>query len=678
MRSCFRAVIGLFLLALLVSTALAAGSDKAPAKRVYSAQEKSGYLSKEELEFIRPGLQFKIDSFTIPADTLKPVVRFTIKDDQGQPLDRDGVLTPGAVSSSWILGRINAGETQYTSYTTRSVTSPITKVTAIQPAADSGGAYKKISDGVYEYTFGTALPASYPKNVTTTLGLYSTRDLRNWGGTRHVVNIIQNFVPDGSAVKTVRDVSRTETCNLCHDPLQAHGGSRQKLELCIMCHTTNAIDPDTGQSVDMKIMVHKIHRGKGLPSVVAGKPYQIIGNAQSVHDYSTVGFPRDIRSCETCHQKAAQAVNWYLEPTRDTCGSCHDLVDWKSGKGHAGGAQISDRFCATCHIPQGELEFDASIKGAHVNPQYSAQLNYPKFEIVSITNAKPGGNMRIDFKIKNKKGENINPRTMTALRATVAGPTKDISYQLSETITNPPVSGDTISYNFIAPLPANATGSFIVGLEGYVNATINAGTTKEATVRDRADVTYQTVAVTDSKPVARRQVVTKEKCNACHEKLLLHGGNRDDANYCVTCHNPVNTDVTTRPAGEKPEQTIDMRTMIHKIHTGEELNREYTVYGRGGSKNDFTEVRYPGDRRDCQQCHLPGTYNVPLSEGLLSVTTKRDYFTPTPPESAACLACHDSRSTAAHAYVNIAPFGEACAACHGTGADFAVDKVHAR
>jgi OmcA/MtrC family decaheme c-type cytochrome len=113
--------------------------------------------------------------------------------------------------------------------------------------------------------------------------------------------------------------------------------------------------------------------------------------------------------------------------------------------------------------------------------------------------------------------------------------------------------------------------------------------------------------------------------------------------------------------------------MIHKIHTGEELAREFK-YGN----TSFNEVRFPGYRGDCLQCHLPGTYEIPLADGRLSVTTKKDFFTPTPPETAACLSCHDSKAAAAHAYANISPFGESCSVCHGTGADFTIAKVHAR
>jgi hypothetical protein len=60
------------------------------------------------------------------------------------------------------------------------------------------------------------------------------------------------------------------------------------------------------------------------------------------------------------------------------------------------------------------------------------------------------------------------------------------------------------------------------------------------------------------------------------------------------------------------------------------------------------------------------------------VTTPRDYFTPMGPETASCLSCHDSQSAASHALSNSSELGEACAACHGTGKAYSVEKVHAR
>ena len=46
------------------------------------------------------------------------------------------------------------------------------------------------------------------------------------------------------------------------------------------------------------------------------------------------------------------------------------------------------------------------------------------------------------------------------------------------------------------------------------------------------------------------------------------------------------------------------------------------------SVNNYNEVGYVGDRRDCEQCHLPGTYNLPLPEGTISQVAPRDYMNP--------------------------------------------------
>ena len=74
-----------------------------------------------------------------------------------------------------------------------------------------------------------------------------------------------------------------------------------------MCHNPGGngiqtVDPDTGNSIDFEVMIHKIHMGSSLPSVIAGTPYQIIGFQQSVNDFSSVVFPADTRNCRMCHE----------------------------------------------------------------------------------------------------------------------------------------------------------------------------------------------------------------------------------------------------------------------------------------------------------------------------------------------------------------------------------------
>ena len=174
--------------------------------------------------------------------------------------------------------------------------------------------------------------------------------------------------------------------------------------------------------------------------------------------------------------------------------------------------------------------------------------------------------------------------------------------------------------------------------------------------------------------------MTAAKCETCHENLALHGTIRHDPEYCNTCHNPNADDSPFRAEADLPARTIHFKMMIHRIHRGHDLTRDYTLTGFGGSAHNYNELHYPGDLRNCTACHVNNSYEVP-SAGVLPTMTaapEHEFFSPIAPDSAACLGCHDGISAAAHAFLNIAPFGEACATCHGNGAEFAVEKVHAR
>jgi OmcA/MtrC family decaheme c-type cytochrome len=217
-----------------------------------------------------------------------------------------------------------------------------------------------------------------------------------------------------------------------------------------------------------------------------------------------------------------------------------------------------------------------------------------------------------------------------------------------------------------------------VGIEGTRNITLNPGTVQAVTQRDWGPNKTFSFSVDGTPLQARRQVVSIDNCNKCHGTLLVHGNNRSSIEQCVLCHNPNDSDAAMRPVSAGAPETVDFRTMIHKIHTGNELTRDFTIYGYGGSKNNFNGVTFPGDRRDCAKCHVNESEDLPLSPNLLPVVTPRDYLNPTQPETAACLACHTDKATASHALANTTTLGESCDVCHGSDGEFSVDKVHAR
>ncbi len=566
---------------------------------LFDPLDKEFYLSQQALLFIRPGLDFQILEVSIAEDR-RPVAKFSIQDPRGLPLDRDGVFTPGPVSTTFVIGPIPQGNIQYLSYNSRFVTSPITGDTAEQATSDSGGTYAKVEDGVYTYTFGNALPANYDQNVTHTIAAYARRDLREFNLDRYVDNDVSHFVPSGTQESVPRDVVVTKACNQCHNPLAEHGGERQEVGLCILCHQPQSSDPDTGNTVDFKVMIHKIHRGASLPSVQAGIPYQIIGFRQSVHDYSTVVFPQDIRNCQTCHIPGpdvlteeeiavapivggTQSSAWLLRPSRATCGSCHDDVDFATGFGHIGGPQISDTFCSSCHFPEGELEFDASIKGAHTVPYKSRQLKGLNVAILDVTNTTPGQSPTVHFELRENDGTVLSIDVLNRISFNLAGPTTDYSTLFRESSVQDAViaAGDgSYTYTFEATLPADASGSYAVGAESRRDVLLNEGFSNEMEFREQVlenPVFY--FSVLGGNAVPRRTVVADEKCEACHDNLSLHGDNRHDPVYCVTCHQPGASDVARRPDEELPVETIHFKFLIHRIHRGEELTRDFTVYG---------------------------------------------------------------------------------------------------
>ena len=685
----------------------AAASPATPAAKSFLPTQKEAYLSDDVVAYIRPGLKIKVNSINIAADR-KVTVDLSITDDFDQPIDRLGKTTPGAVSISWILAWYDPATRQYVSYTTRTQTSagtsPKPNVTVTQAGTDSGGTLTDLETGHVKYVFKTVLPAGFDQTKTTTLGVYGTRNMTEWIGKIYYSNVEQDFRPDGNKVTETWDkINQNTSCNNCHDPLSAHGGSRRDVKLCSMCHQPQTVDPDTGNTVDFKVMVHKIHMGADLPSVKAGTPYQIIGNANSLHDFSKVELPpgQDARNCVFCHvgsdasKKPAQNDVWFTKPSREACGSCHDDINWITGANHAGGIQKDDSACASCHVPDSGKEFDASIKGAHVLPVNSSQLKGLKATVVKVTNAAPGKKPTAVFAITNGDGTAIDGSKLNTFAPILAGPTT--SYTTFWRESGVPSSTNTnvgtfdaatgyTTYTFTHAIPDAASGTWAVTADITRNVTLKKNNGQaDITQREAAfnNITY--VAVTGTTATPRRTSVVMAQCNSCHNALALHGGQRQNTQECVICHNPTMDDTAQRPTSEGQPESISFQRLIHRIHKGAELTQDFTVYGNGRSRHNYNEVEYPGRIENCAKCHTATSYTLPLPTGIDSVKTLRDYYSPQGPATAACLGCHDNRDAAAHAFLNTATFpgtnatpAEACATCHGTGKDWAVDKMHAQ
>jgi OmcA/MtrC family decaheme c-type cytochrome len=169
----------------------------------------------------------------------------------------------------------------------------------------------------------------------------------------------------------------------------------------------------------------------------------------------------------------------------------------------------------------------------------------------------------------------------------------------------------------------------------------------------------------------RREVVDDAACASCHgEPFAGHGEDRIGVGVCVVCHNSTLT--STPDDITLPTVTVNMKDMIHRIHTGEELADGYVTGGHSGDV-DFSEVVFPGIRQQCSVCHGDHDVSLPLDPAVLP-TVIDDGVNPVTtiePTRAACNSCHDGLVNNIHAILATdgASGVETCSVCHGPGAE---------
>ena len=338
-----------------------------------------------------------------------PVVTFQVADQNGSPLK--GLTTSNiSFAVAQLVPGVNGAASQWKSYIFNTV-SPGTCpagvtggcATASQTQAGTESATKGTlvdnGDGTYQYTFKidiTAVPAvPYDAKLTHRVAF-------QFSGLAQGNNGIYTFQPSTGATTGIfsREIVTTATCNTCHTMLKEHGGGRVDTQYCVMCHNPGTADPDSGNTLDMTAMIHKIHSGINLPSIQAsggnttptlGIGYWIVGHNASLNNFNTVLFPQDTRNCQTCHVQGIatlpDAANYNTKPTIQACGACHDTVNFATGANHAGGV-ANDSQCATCHSATGGL----SAASKHVIPEIAAAAKF-QFLVNKVSFVTSGGSM---------------------------------------------------------------------------------------------------------------------------------------------------------------------------------------------------------------------------------------------------------------------------------------------
>lgn len=653
---------------------------------------------------LAPGLNVTIEGVVIPTD-LMPEVTFRATDDVGITIGLSQFV--GSRDVRFVLAYLDGSGTgeslpvgQYVSYVTDDTNGQATYDHHLAEGLSQN------ADGSITYKFETAVPETYDDTATHQVGAQFTRT-EPVTGTAYSANAVYAFRPDGGAVTETREIVTTEACNKCHTRLNVHG-RRREIQYCILCHQPQSVDPDTGNTVDMPVLIHKIHRGANLPSVVAGTPYQIIGYRNSVHDYSEVHFPQNVNNCIACHTDevdgdgnpvAPHADVWMNKPGRAACGACHDDVNFEDGTNHL--AQADDSACATCHPASGTA---MAIADVHI-------LELPKLVLATTVDdisVDGAGLITFAFTASDTDGNailDLDDIYKYRVGYLVGWPASEYTNNVGNshverTVTNNGAGSYTYTAAAGEEIPVGTPESFGFTFRGRSQLDLNgdAGTaynplySQEVVepggdgfeTRHPMEAPVTTFFTTDgSEAETRRQVVDDAACAACHgEPFAGHGSDRIGVGVCVFCHNPSLTSTPEDPDGlGLPTVTVNMKDMIHRIHRGSDLESGYTTGGHGGDV-DFTEIHFPGRLEQCSICHGDHDISVPLSPDVLPTTVddelgNPDSVTVVQPHRAACMSCHDSVMANFHALLSTyEEDGESCGICHGSEAQADVETVH--
>jgi OmcA/MtrC family decaheme c-type cytochrome len=584
-----------------------------------------------------------------------PVVEFALTDGNGNPiknLPADAVGFKLAKLMPGTDGNASAWQS-YINEVEQPGVGPGTEA-KVQATTESGstGMLVDNDDGTYTYTFALdvenvtdPIDVTYEPNLTHRVSF----EIRGYAPVR---NPVYTFRPSDNATDGLfsRDIADMATCNNCHADLAFHGGARFEVQECVTCHNPGSADANSGNTVDMTVMTHKIHHGANLPSVIAGGDYCIYGFRDSLHCYGDVVHPQDIRACSNCHDAddptTPDAANWYTAPTEEACGSCHDDANFATGENHGPDIPADNSQCVSCHAnnPDSRIE----VRQAHRILEREAAAAY-EYNVLGVTTPGPGaaptatlsvtnpldgdaaydlentpslanGNLRLsvswettDYGNVGNGGSNSQPEATSVYDgsgALVAVPNGDLTYDLD-----------------LGTVAADATGSGVVVFEGRVD--------DETLGRLAVTSAHAYFAITDdpANPTPRRVSVDMARCNDCHDSISFHGArNTDSIESCQTCHN-----ANAARGGDPSLGPMDVKHFLHRKHA-------------------VDDIRYPQPVSNCTGCHTDdGFYPTAASAGVLPTSTNRG-VDPLDPfdndritaNTAACSVCHDGDDARIH------------------------------
>ncbi len=417
----------------------------------------------------------KITSVTIPnAGTTGGIPQLTYR------LFNDAAMTEGtacagsgsadagtAYAPNFTIARLiddpqNTGTKRWQSYLERQSADPIATGGQATIAAAEGahnsfpGTLKDNGDGSCTYTFLADLSKKVALGATAGVTqAYDPAAITRFGiqnnptepsATDPAFDGYADVLASTGAIQTAdpRQLVADAACNACHSQIAHHGAKRLSIGYCVTCHNAGTADPDPTSSgsppssLDLAVLIHKIHQGSKLPSVSgtqlngtaiaapvasAGCPTAtgattptpcVIINGT---DYTAVGFPQDTSNCMVCHSLTTGTGSdyWKTQASIEACTACHDRTSFAATAPAGFTAHpfpAADGSCVSCHAAGSALP-SADVTKVHSLLTPTAAQQKATLKILSVTNTAPGQKPVVKFSVTNPASANANMDVLT-------------------------------------------------------------------------------------------------------------------------------------------------------------------------------------------------------------------------------------------------------------------------
>ena len=341
-------------------------------------------------------------------------------------------------------------------------------------------------------------------------------------------------------------------------------------------------------------------------------------------------YPQDIRNCESCHDKtAAGGDSWYTKPSIAACGSCHsdlNFVDGREPRGRPGDRRHVRR------LPQARRATSSGTPASRTPTSFRSTrpaqgllghdpLGFergPRQEDHREVPAHRTATARSSTRISTRSPRTVRsasssadrrPTTLNVGMLANGQPFSESPATATVPAVYDPATG-TATYTFVNAIPAAAKGTYTVSIDTRRPVALNPAPREGPDVGQRgrpepalllrghgddgrsAPHVRPALEVQQLPPGPQGPLLARQPAH--HDRALRHLPQPER-------HRPRPPCQARRIAD--PGESIEFARMIHRIHTGEELTQDFTIFGNSGVRGQLQRRSVP--RRPPELPRLP-------------------------------------------------------------------------